>query len=548
MKWSLIIVILLLAGIVIAAKTNSGGWFIITSTSENFTTNDPVNQYCNLAVNESCIMSWTINSTGPGGLYELKSIFNWSEPNVTFENTELYFNVSIFDKGENGVIPNYSCAYCSFQVTNGTNTTTENPTVLGNMNRSSIIAAWNITATGHVNTTWEVFGIINYNSSNGNQTVTEAKKVRIVDYPWWNTSWNCRRMINVTQNTGTIGDGIIEIDDFQPVYDNVTDDFCRVINCTKDLKITEIDENGFQHNLVLSVLDEEYSNALQAEYCNKTTLKFMSTMNAGEEKQYFVYFGNPVAEGSSYYFDPDIRSISNNTFSSLIKYDTERVWNLYFDSHIDFSWNYSTDGVSYNSRNSSNITKKYLQQLGYNTQVQVNRIGTDFLERIDNDEIYWIFVHGGVHNMFGGYNQTQLSIKKSTPYDFLLSDDINATHSDKLKFVMALSCFGGDNSTTLINCTLNNWPSKAFIEKGADCYLSFLGVNITTVCPTDCNSCEGDTYTPDIDHFNECFWGNISTGRTIKQSAQNATVCQSEDMHYILVNSTIDGCDKVLIK
>ena len=122
-----------------------------------------------------------------------------------------------------------------------------------------------------------------------------------------------------------------------------------------------------------------------------------------------------------------------------------------------------------------------------------------------------------------------------------------------------ISSFGGDNSTTLTNCPLNNWLSKAFIDKGADCYLSFLGVNATTVCTSCPCSNTDDVYSPYVDDFNTCFWGNVSVGDTILTAKNKAdtTSCVPQTCgpsnnescaHPLLVERFLGSCSRTLIK
>lgn len=105
------------------------------------------------------------------------------------------------------VIPNNSiqCNGSAF------NTSGHNPKVIGELNNSgSAIVEWNITAGGPQNSSWDVFVRFNY-SSTSSPTDTKTIKTRIVDYPWWNTSFNCRRLVNVTQNTANNGSGVVGV-------------------------------------------------------------------------------------------------------------------------------------------------------------------------------------------------------------------------------------------------------------------------------------------------------------------------------------------------
>ncbi len=106
--------------------------------------------------------------------------------------------------------------------------------------------------------------------------------------------------------------------------------------------------------------------------------------------------------------------------------------------------------------------------------------------------------------------------------------------------------FGGDNSTTLSGCPLNNWLSKAFTEKGAECYLEFLGENITSSC-TNCN-CNSDVFHHHSENFVTCFWANITAGRSIRNATLAADDCDSPEMNPRLVERYPGACNQTLIK
>jgi hypothetical protein len=83
------------------------------------------------------------------------------------------------------VIPNFSCTGCAF------NTSGANPKAIGELNNNdTAIVQWNITAGGPQNSSWDLFVHFDYPSSVEREKDTKIVKARIVDYPWWNTSFN----------------------------------------------------------------------------------------------------------------------------------------------------------------------------------------------------------------------------------------------------------------------------------------------------------------------------------------------------------------------
>ena len=411
---------------------------------------------------------------------------------------------------------------------------------------------WNVSAQGALNTTWDILAQIDYASTTGAQKLTNSTKVRIVEYPWWNTSFNCRRLINITQNTANNGSGIVEIRGFN-LSAGVS---CDVFNCTREIRITEVTASNSQiympyiliENITMLNSTDNYT------YCSKTNIKFNTTLETGQTKQFFVYYNSPLAEADYSSINQTHSNVSQQDFTD--QYPTENVWDGFYDSHLDSWWNVSTDLVSKNARNSTNITKKYMQNMSYMPQIYANRREAQFSNRIHLDNIYWIFTHGFIYQT-PAYNETTFTIRVSNPLETILADEVsNLSNNLSAKLVMVIASFAGDNSTTLTNCPLGNWPSKAFTQKGAGCYLSFLGRNTTTVCSTDCSSCISDTFTPDVDQFNECFWGNISAGLPIRNATDLADNCAKncgplQDQsctNPILVENYAGACNITLIK
>ncbi len=532
MKVLQIIFIALLSVAAVAIAYKSGGnWFVIGSATANFSTADPSTQSCSsLTENQSCIITWTVNASGGPGSYELF---------INFSNSSLnkYFNGTIFDKGNNSnVIPNYSCTGCAFKIVPGTNTDMRNPLQIGNLTNNGTVVSWNVSALGPVNSTWDLFTRFTYSSTTGTQKDTNITKIRVVDYPWWNTSWNCRQLINVTQNTGNSGNGVVEISNF------VSSNKCEMINCSKEIRITEIlSDKSQEWKTNTSIQNETYINYYNASTkCSGATIKFNANLNAGQTKQFFVYYNNPITEID--YFGISGNTISNQSYTQI--YPTEFVWDLFFDSHVDTAWNSTLDGVSVNSRNQSNLTTSKLRELGYNPQRYANRENPKVLGTLKNDKIYWFFSHGSILGP-GNFNETVYSISTYPP-DTVYSHDIsNISGTIPAKFVMMISSFGGDNGTSLIGCPLQNWLSKAFVDKGTDCFLAFRGTNENTTC-TSCN-CGSDVTTPAVDGFNDCFWRNITAGKTIRSAFEEANNnCDSPEMNPILIEEYSGACDQTL--
>ncbi len=135
----------------------------------------------------------------------------------------------------------YSCTGCAFKIIAGTGIDTRNPLVIGNLTNNGTVVSWNVSALDPINSTWDLFVAYNYTSTIGTGKNTNITKVRVVDYPWWNTSFQCRQVINVTPNTGTPGSGKIIINNFQP--DTIS---CRVYDCDKEIRIINIQDGNQQ--------------------------------------------------------------------------------------------------------------------------------------------------------------------------------------------------------------------------------------------------------------------------------------------------------------
>ena len=417
---------------------------------------------------------------------------------------------------------------------------------------------WNVSAQGALNTTWDILGQIDYASATGAQKLTNSKKVRIVEYPWWNTSFNCRRLINVTQNTANNGSGIVEVRGFEPVGQNIrsTEDTCRILNCSNEIRITEaLPDKTQQYVPFLRVDNEQYITLVgRYQYCENSTVKFNSTLNTNETKHYFVYFNSPIAQKDYSDINSSQLTISNNSYPSVSVKNFENVWDWFYNAHIDIWWTNSSDQSCPASCAKGSLTfqgdarnaSSNLSKLNYSAQIYANRNSSSFFSRLPYDDVYVFYGHGGVDN--STINQTYIEITTYGLPTSITSNDISSLNQTiSTKLVMSISSLGGDNSTTLINCPLNNWISKAFTEKGAGCYLGFLGINITSTCGVGCN-CTSDVYFDDTRDFNNCFWGNISTGATIKEAGDNATLCALDNPQYILINKSVDSCKIKLLR
>jgi hypothetical protein len=559
MKRVVIVFIFAFMGIATAvlAYWNLADWYIISQTENktDFWTADNNPQLCDYDMNENdeCQVFWFINSSKVHGKYNISVLFNSTIESVVVNRTE-NITVTIYEKGDNGMISNdTSCDSCSF-VVNGSN-----PYGHGNMSENdNFVIVWNVTAQNPVNTTWDMF--VNFTS--GYKSVipnaTEIIKARIVNYEWRDTtgyineSWNCRKMVNITNGTG--GTGIIEIKSF-----DVWDSSCLIMNCSKEIRVSEIFNNGSnQHVQFLNVSNEEVETSGNFVHCRLADIQFNATLTAGQTKSFFVYYSNPLIEID--YINPTGPTVFSEYFYNLNSTGVESVWLDFFDSNINF-WiaNASDDLLDGNTsfRREGNMSFNSLKY-GYNPRVQVNELYDIFINSIPTIDIYFYSGHGVIINESYGYkNQTLFYINthESGPFNIVTSDNITAINQPlKAKFVYIDACNSGDDDTTKI--CLDNWLSKAFTERGVKCYLGFQGTH-TTENINDCGGKGSDTYVNYTEQFNRCFWGNITEGYTIRGSVYNATKCvrdyyskncEDQDcVHATLVNSTIGGCDIILI-
>jgi hypothetical protein len=402
----------------------------------------------------------------------------------------------------------------------------------------SQILSWNVSANGPANTTWDIFGHFDYTSSAGSNVNTNISKVRIAEYPWWNTSFNCRRMVNITQNTNNSGDGIVEITNFE-----IDDLHCRVINCSKEILVTEILQNNSQEEKrYLSVLNYPGFGS-DISYCNNPKIQFNTTLGINQSKLIFVYYSSPLSEKN--YIDLDVNQQNISIQDNTQNYTPENIWKYYYDNSLDFEFVNTTDPISLYDLNDTKLTNEILKSMNHKNQVSANRVKENLLDNIVLNKIYWFEGHGAADN-FSGFNQIYF---KFSPFlgtnNKLFSSNIsNLSTNLSSKFIMILACNSGDNSTTLSECPLQNWMSKAFVEKGADCYLGFLGEDIISTC-ADCNCKPGDLYPEETTIFNNCFWGNISSGNTILKSKIN---CDNNIVNAVLVEKTLNSYNVTLMK
>lgn len=556
-----IVIIMAVAALSITAIAfqSGGSWLrIVNSTNDPFWTADQQLQSCGAlnSTSGTCTVQWLVNATG-FGKYNL-SVRVYSTDLTDLGYAFPYFNMTIFDKGNNSAsIPNYSCTGCAFQIINGTGTDTRNPLTIGELNNNGTTIMWNISALGPMNSTWDLLINATYSSSTGTNKKSNITKVRIVDYPWWNTSWNCRRLINVTQNTANSGAGVVEVRNFQPV-ELYTDDSCRAINCTKELRVTEILSNNNQQFISnISIDQETTTNYKSSTFCNEVRLRFNTTLATNQTKQFFVYFDNPVTTVDYSQIDASQNTISNNSYLNMQKFDEERIWDLFYDSHVNLYWEGIGDSKSIIDKDNASLVKRVLEGKGYKPQNLVNRRDIRVTDRLPFDNVFWYAGHGGIFNNSNGIYNTFEGHFLSQAYLRVTPNNIsNISQNLNTKLVMIKVSFGGDNSTTLTGCSLTSWLSKAFVDKGADCYLSFLGNNNITDCTGNCDiNCPSDSIASQTGAFNDCFWRNISVGATIRNATFEADKCAKtcgngtqSCTNPILVERYSGACDQILIK
>jgi len=541
------IIMLIFATVAIAYRVGTEGeWVVIptNNTTAPFWTPNSSWQSCDyMDEGESCIMEWVVHASGFGS-YQLK--VNVTSSDAAVNSTADNITVTIYHKGNNSnVIPTADCVGCSFY------TNQSNPIQLPFMDAgSSNITEWNITAKGPINSEWTIFARFDYNSTTSPKQ-TENITVRMVKYKWRditgyiNESWNCRKMINVTSNVSN--NGIVEVREFEPANASLSNDACRIMNCSKEFRVSEILTNGSHQHIPYEPFGTNPDHLYYS--CRRATVKFNTSLTANEAKSFFVYYNNPLIEID--YSSPNGSTIFNDSYNNINKSDFEKVWYGFFNSHADFVWEDINNTA--NERLGANKTTTSLRQkqFGYKPQTQVNRLHNDFMNRITDDVVYWFWGHGGIVNQTQGYaNQTFFAINTaySPPYRVLSDNITNLNRNSSAKFVMIIACFSGDNSTT--KTCLTNWLSEAFKNKGADCYLGFFGRGVNDN-PNCCNSGDCSDLYGEVKYFNNCFWGNITIGKTIKDAKNFADVCARDaqgnsQTNPILINSTIGGCDAYL--
>jgi len=512
------------------------GWNIISTTwgLMPFWTSDNPQMCEDLGQGEQHTYSWKVNASGVRGLYDAVILYNSSSSEVNSNSS--FFGITIYDKGDDGVIPNESCTGCAF-VLNGSNPFSHG--YMGNSDGNSVL--WNVRTDGPKDSEWDVFVDYmygDYGEKLNSTTSDRPLKVRIVDYKWRdesgyiNESWNCREKITISNSTG--GSGLIEIREFTPDFENSG---YYILNCSREIRVSEIQDDGTHEYIPFySISDEKYSTTEHGfTYCEWAMLRFNSSLNPGESKSFFIYYNNPLAEIDS--TEPSWNEvIYNNTHGLTEKTSLEHSWQGFYDSHILFRWNDQSDGQSITYMNNSRDAYQNLTYLNYNPQVLANYPPSYILDNIEDDYVFYFRDHGGASdtsntNFFSplsGYSITAETIE-NLEYEF-----------SNMKLAMVLACDAGDNSTTMPQCSFDSWLSKSFIDKGADCYVALLGNNYYA------NECgESDLETQWANFFNGCFWQEIFEGKTILMAVDS---CDNEHINAVIWENYNNACNQTLIR
>ncbi len=495
------------------------------------------------------------------GRFPVRVVFNSTNANVS-SNATGDWNVTIWDKGNESTarIPHENeCgdgSGCSFTIPNDQ----DNPVDCGNMNIGGNCDEtklnWTVTAKGPLNSEWDIYVNFTYDSTfkENNTKQNQPIRVRIVEHPWFEEykAWNCRMQFNITNSTG--GNGTVFVDTLYfttlGLSQEDSDDICRMTNCTKEIRLTELVSGSQQRVDFLNVTRDLYAQkGTNFTFCALADFEFNTTLQANVTKTFFVYYNNPLAEiNNTAPTGPDIHEEIIVDNPSL----NETVWDEYFDSHIDFWWENASDPYPYGSpetRNASNITKNVTEFLGYSPQVHANRLRSDTLEGLRSDRIYQIFTHGGIVIMEDRNQTYWTNAYNRVEQDHIFADNISdLTFDIPATLVITSSSHGADTNTSLTGCPLQNWLTKALTDKGARCVIAFRGVNMTTDCPGGCGGCDSDVSIESAYRFNECFWDQILQGKTIEVARSFANDTENCDKRHeinaVLVNTS--SCDITL--
>ncbi len=493
---------------------------------------------------DPCTFSWTVDTTARGK-YPVRVEFYSDFADVQTNATDAE-NVTVFLKGEDetGRIPReIECTNgggCAFTIPDGS----VNPVECGTLSDGSSCPAssvnWTVTAHGPEGVEWDIYVNFTYNSTAYlyPENVTAKRKVRVVEHKWWNTSWNCRRKISFFPNETTTG--LIVIRGFKPVdLESVSQVPCMPMNCTKELRVTEVLDDGSQ-SLTENLTVENPTHVRYSEYtyCKDATIKFNSSITSGKEKTLFVYYKSGLAEDDYNRTSSGISEAYNRSFSDVNKTSFERSWYAYYDAHVDFWWQNSTDGNetgdgccnpggSSTFRNNSERASDALRNRSYFPQVDWNRGEDDTQRNLENTTVFVFYGHGSIQNDSGTANETLLKVSGGANTGDLLSTVIDDLPLSKIKFVYSISSFGADNGTSM-GCLSNpgsTWLSKAFTEAGADCYLGFFGndYNENQFCDND----DSDVLYGQTEQFGICFWDEIKKGETITDAKSVGDDCIS---------------------
>ncbi len=574
-----IVVFMGLAGIAYAYTQNLGNWAVIpTSISLPFWTSSSNPQSCGWLNNASSCptKTWNVTASGTRGIYQIMVNFTSDNTNVSWKNTS-YINVTIYEKGDSGVIlrenTSVNCPGCAFTIP----ASDYNPYSCGWLDNSSCGKSWNVTAKGPYGSEWGVYANFTANSTNVYTTgvQTASNKVRIVNYLWWENGtfdsakqFNCRQPVNVTQNAGSGGNGIVYIRNF---HSNMTATYtkpspeCRIYNCSKEIRVAEVFANGSQSliaNMTINntqyqlyntgYIDPSTGNYVYNTYCDSTDILLQNSLTANQSKNFMVYFRNPTAEVDYSSPSQGLSAIADSDFSQIRQGGVEYVWQPFFASHVDFQWNNQSD-ESTTFRQESLDSYGNLTSLGYRPQVQADRPisgfpKSDFVTQIPLDTVYNFDGHGKV-NYTSSPCKNGFIIDIPDFDDTVYPDTVRSVQQNlnSIRLAIVASSFSGDNSSTRTG--LNDPLYKAFVDKGTQCYIGFQG-SATPSDPGACNNTYGDVRIGAMKAWYRCFWSNITIGLPINTSNSEGNRCAVLDVYGpaggIGLNGSVGGCTQTL--
>ena len=374
-----------------------------------------------------------------------------------------------------------------------------------------------------VNNTLGRYKVVANVTYSGSETDTDYFNV---SHAWWDKAWKYRKMINITETSGTnIPFGI-----------NISFGDDKVLNCSREIIIVNYtwDNQETTKPINISIISQVYTETYTSnnKYCVEAYISWI--FNASDANQtYFIYYGNPIAD------KPDDR---------IIKFDfmiggMEESTKISYDSHLDFVWwganftgvysdNWNQSALSKYRRNNTNKTYNSIVNLGYKPRVSSNRRKQLILDSMIYDEFYWFNGHGTIFA-----NETWFN----PPITSISSSDISDLSDLSAKFVEIASCYSGENNQT--DSPLTSWFGKSFIEKNVDCFLGFQDLLIEVYTDPE----TGQVITTPFPDFNNCFWDNVTSGGTIRNAVYECDIYGGVDVAPKLYNSTIemtDGCNQ----